>query len=100
MNNKTRVRDYVLMEKLEKAIAEKYKMSSHPSAGITSAWINGTKEHYMAIVTHAKGKKKVEFSAKGADKHQVLVELVASFLGNELPPSAMDELKVIRGEDK
>ena len=97
MNNKTRARDHVLMEKLEKAVAAKYKATSHPGAGITSAWIEATKEYYMAIHTHSKGKRKVEFSVKGSDKHQVLVDLVSSFLKNESLPSAMDELKVVHG---
>lgn len=95
MNNKTRARDYVLQEKLEKAVANKYRKTSNPAACVITSYVEAIGEWYMAIHVFSKGKRKVEFSAKGNDKHTVLQELATKFLAAELPATAMDQLKVL-----
>ena len=99
MNNKTRARDYQLQEKLEKAVANKYRKTSQPAACVVTSFIEAIGEWYIAIHTFGNKKRKVEFSAKGNDKHLVLQELAAKFLAAELPATALDQLKVLVSEE-
>ena len=99
MNNKTRARDYELQEKLEKAVANKYRKTSNPAPCVVTSFVEAIGEWYMAVHTFSKGKRTVQFSAKGNDKHAVLQELATKFLAAELPATAMDQLKVLVSEN-
>lgn len=99
MNNKTRARDYELQEKLEKAVANKYRKTSNPAPCVVTSFVEAIGEWYLAIHTFSKGKRTVQFSAKGNDKHVVLQELATKFLAAELPATAMDQLKVLVSEN-